>query len=164
MSNGIESRVATKTGITFTVNTAVNEVQLFLAGNPAFEENAGLQYFAAGDNIIIRGFCLSLPYQFGQGSMDIPMFFQLGWFDSGIGSGNVEEVGGTGYVNIPDPNVWYDMEVFVPYKSTASLKWGLQVNGLGGYVSMINAPAALNTVELEAQIHLRVQRTSPMLA
>ena len=168
MSDGIESRIATRTGITFTVNTAVNNVNLALIGNPVFSSNVAIVYFAPGDNIIIKGVCLSLPYQFGQAKMSPPMFFQLGWYDSGAGNGNVDEVGDTGYINIPDPNVWYDMNVYVPYQSpnigAASLKWGLRVIGLGGEVSMINAPAALNTEVLNAQIHFRIQHTSAMLA
>lgn len=168
MSNGIETRVATKTGITFTVNTAVNQVGLTLTGTPVFEGNVGVQYFAPGDNITLKGFCLSLPYQFGQGNMQIPgaMYFQLGWFDSGAGNGSVNEVGDTGLLNIPDPNVWYDMDVFVEYKSpiATGLKWGLRVIGLGGNISMINAPAALDTDVLNAEIHFRVQHTSPMTA
>jgi len=163
MSNGIEARLATKGGITFTVDTAVTDVALILTGNPHFEVGVGRQYFAPGDNIIIKGFCFSFPYQFGQGIMDDVLFFQLGWFDSGAGTGNINEVGDTGFINIPDPNVWYDMDVFVPVPTT-TLKWGLQVNGLGGYVSMINAPAALNEDELQAQLHLRVQHTSGMLS
>lgn len=164
MAEGIETRIATSGGITFTVNTALTEVSLALAGNPVFSANVAVVYFAAGDNIILRGYGLSLPYQFGQGSMDYPMFFQLGWYDSAAGSGSVTEVGDTGLIHIPDPNYFYEMAVFVPYPSGASGKWGLRVDGLGGMVSMINAPAALNTEILETQIHLRVQHTSAMLA
>lgn len=164
MADGIETRIATRQGITFTVNTALNEAALLLAGNPVFAGNVAIQYFAPGDNIIIKGVDFVYPYQFGQGSMDEPIFFQLGWFDAAAGNGPVNEVGDTGLINIPDPNYWYDMNVFVPYPAGITTKWGLRVIGLGGNVSMINAPAALNTEVLEAQIHLRIQHTSAMLA
>jgi len=165
MTQGIESRISTKTGITFTVSVPATEVALNLAGTPPLSSNPVIVNFAEGENIIIKGFCLSLPYQFGQGMMDDVLFFQLGWSDNTTHSGSVNEVGDTGYMIVPDPNVWYDMDVFVPWESLtdADSKWKLEIVGLGGWVSMLNAPAVLNLDVLQAQIHFRVNHTLPML-
>lgn len=164
MSNGIEARMTTTTGITFTVNVAVNEVNLALAGTPYFITIPAVQYFGAGENINLKGYCLSLPYQFGQGSMPDPMWFKLGWEDGAAAAGVIPEVGVSGQIHIPDPNVWYDSDVFIKNPSPTNVKWGLQCTAISGKVSMINAPAALDTEILNAQIHLRVQHTQQITA
>ena len=165
MSQGIESRISTFQGLTFTVDTLLTDAGLLLTGTPDLSVNAAIQYLQYADNCTIKGFCMSFPYQFGQGIFagGDPMFVQLGWADSGVNSGSVNEVGDTGRINIPDPNYWYDMDVFVPCPDTAASKWKFQIVGLGGYVSMINAPAVLDEDDLDVTFHLKIQHTLPLL-
>ena len=92
------------------------------------------------------------------------MFVQVGWQDLSGNNDSVDELGDTGRLNIPDPNVWYDTDTYVPFPSTADSKWFFEVIGLGGNVSMINAPAALDTETLMAQFHMRLRHTTGLIA
>lgn len=166
---GIVSRLSTFTGITFTVDTGVDDVALILTGTPDLSVNGAIMNFPEGDNIIIEGFELAFPFQFGQGAMDSggagnPMFFQLGWKDNGGHSGSVDEVGDTGRINVPDPNYWFDTFAFVNQPATIDSKWHLEIVGLGGRVSMFNVPDDLNEDVLNACIHMKVRSTSTLIA
>jgi hypothetical protein len=169
MPQGIESRLSTFTGITFTVNTAAIDASLMLTGNPDLLVNGAVQNLAYGDNCIIKGFCLSLPFQFGQGAMDQggdgnPAMIQLGYRDNLGNNGSVNEVGDTGRINIPDFNVWYNVDIFVPQPANVGAKWYFEILGLLGKVSQIYAPAALNEAELNACFHLKIVHTLAMIA
>lgn len=167
MTQGIESRLATRGGITFTVNTALDSVPLVLTGAPSLLVNAGVKYLPYGENCIIKGFCLSHPYQFGQGPIDQgsnePMFVQLGWRDSAGNNGTIQQVD-TGLFNIPDPNVWYDTDIFIPQPAAVTNKWFFEIIGLGGEVSMFNVPADLNTDVLDSCFHLKILHTLALTA
>lgn len=169
MAQGIESRLAlVNGGITFTVNTAVSDVSWNLVANSNLSVNGAIMNLPYADNCEILGFCLSYPYQFGQGQIDQgasnPMFVQLGWCDQTGNNGSVDEVGDTGLINIPDPNVWYDCNVHVPCPDTADSKWRFRLIGGLGEVSMINAPAGLNAEELDICFHLRIRSTLALVA
>lgn len=159
---GIVSRLSTFGGITVTVNTAANEVAVILVGTPDLSVNGAIMNFLQGDNFTVEGFSLSLPYQFGQGTIS-PGFFQLGWRDNAANNGSVDEVGDGGRINIPDPNQWYDTFAFIPQPATVADKYHLEVVGLGFNVSMFNAPAVLNTAVLACAIHLKVRHTLALI-
>lgn len=168
MIEGIESRLATITGLTVTVDTAVTEVAAALAGNPVLSVNGTIQNLAYGDNCLITGFCLAFPYQFGQGSMDQiatdSMFVQLGWADNGGHNGSVDEMGDTGLINIPDPNYWYDCNVYVPMPATVDSKWHFRIDGFGANVSMLNVPDDLDEEVLALVFHLKIKHTLALIA
>lgn len=166
---GIVSRISTFSGITFVVNTAVDQVSLILTGTPNLSVNGAIQNLQYGDQCIIEGFALCLPFQFGQGQINStvdgnPAFFQLGWRDLSAHTGSVSEVGDTGRINIPDFNTWYDTYAFVPQPSAVDSKWQFEIVGLGGRVSMFNVPAALDTDTLNCCIHLRIRHTLILIA
>lgn len=160
---GITNWLVTADGLTVTVNTAVDQVGIALAGTPDFELNGATKYINEGENCIIEGFALCFPYQFGQGLLS-PLRVQIGWRDSGGNNGSVNELGDTGRVNIPDPNYWYDTFTYVPYPTTATAKWHFEIVGIVGSVSMFNAPAALNTDELQIRAHLKIRTTTDLIA
>lgn len=167
MSQGIESRLSTHGGLTVTVNTAVDEVAAAVAGTPELSVNGTVMNLAYGDNCHIKGFALCFPFQFGQGAIDVggdsPMFVQLGWVDDNAHSGSVTEVGDTGLINIPDPNYWYDMDIFVPMPAAVDSKWNFRIDGFGANVSMLNVPDDLDTDVLDLAFHLKIVHTLPLL-
>lgn len=164
MAQGIETRLSTFGGITFTVNTAATDAALVLAGTPDLSVNGVIMNLPYGDNCIIKGCCLSMPYQFGQGifTAGAPADIQLGWRDASGNNSSVSEVGDTGRINIPDFNVWYDLDIFIPQPAVDS-KWHFEIRGLAGNVSQIYAPAALNEDELAACFHLKILHTLPLI-
>lgn len=169
MPEGIESRLANNGGITFTVNNAVTDVSLVLVATPDLSVNGVIMNFPYGENCILKGFSFSFPYQYGQGEMDQgggtnPMFVQLGWRDLTGNNGSLNEVGDTGLINIPDCNVWYDMDVFIPCPSNSDSKWHIEIVGCLGEVSMINSPVALDTEELDVVFHLKAFHTLALIA
>lgn len=167
MPQGIESRLSNNLGgLTFTVDTTLTDASISLTGTPDLSVNGPIQHLTFGDNCIIKGFCLSFPYQFGQGERlsGESMFIQLGWVDSsGANFGPVNEVGDTGRINIADPNYWYETDIYVPQPSTATSKWNFRIVGALGRVSQINAPAVLDMDELDISFHLKISHTLPLL-
>lgn len=166
---GIVSRISTFGGITFTVNTAVNDVSVILVGTPDLSVNGTIMNLVYGDNLTIEGFSFNCPYQFGQGRINNggagePAFFQLGWRDANGHNASVPEVGDTGRINIPDANYWYETFAFVPMPATVDIKYHLEIIGLGFEVSMFNVPAVLNEEVLDCCIHLKVRHTLALIA
>ena len=161
---GITSRVATFTGITFTVNTAANDVPLVLAGTPDLLIDGVNGHFLQGENFIIEGFCLSLPYQFGQGEINNggagqPGYFMLGWRDTIGNNGSLNQVGILGRINISDANYWYETYTFVRQPILVAGNYFMEITGLSYNVSMFNCPATLNEEVLNAAIHVKVRTT-----
>jgi len=160
---GITNWLVSADGITFTVDTALDEVAIALAGTPDLELNGATKYINEGENCIVEGFALTFPYQFGQGTLS-PLRFQIGWRDSGGNNGAVTELGDTGRINIPDPNYWYDTFTYVPYPATAAAKWHFEITGIIGRVSMFNCPAGLDEEELDIRAHLKIRTTTGLIA
>lgn len=163
MTQGIESRLATHEGLTVTVDTAILDVGLVLTGNPHLTVNGSIKNLPNGEGCIIKGFALCFPYQFGQGSIPDSMFVQLGWEDDNGHNDSVDAVGDTGRINIPDCNYWYDSDIYVPVPSAVDSKWHFRILGLGGNVSMLNVPAALDDDVLETCFHLKIQHTTQLI-
>ena len=161
---GITNRIATTAGITVTVNTAVNSVNLVVAGTPDLSINGIIGNIAEGENCIIEGFSLALPYQFGQGEFDSVGFARIGWRDDSGNNDPVTELGANGQINIPDPNYWYDTFTYVPFPTAADSKWHFEILAIVFEVSMFNVPAALNTEELLCQFHLKIRTTTELIA
>lgn len=161
MSNeGIISILSQKDGLTFTVDTAADQVPINLAGVPSFSIDGVLQNIQYADSLIIEGFSLTLPYQFGQGIVSESMEFVLGYQDANAHSGFIQQIGsGSGTIIIPDPNVWFKFYAFVPTPNDVDITWWLELLDFTGSVSMKNVPADLDEEVLECQLNLKIRHT-----
>jgi len=156
--NGILNNLYAIGGMTFTVDTTVNEVVIAFAGTPDFTINSLTKKFARGDQIKLEGYEISLPYQFGQGSFSNDIYaFILQYRDSNGHTGFFGDYITNSLFNVPDPNIMYDTDYLIPTPSNVDTTWWLEVGYLNGYVSMINAPASLNTQVLDVVVHLKVR-------
>lgn len=135
---------------TFTVNLAVNEVQI--TGTPNLLEaavGAGLrQYFNENDNFNLVSVWLTLPYCFCSGNTD-HLRIQIRGQDTVPNTFGLNVLPLNGWQWIPTENVETGLNTFVPWDTTPFADpWGLYCEA-DGYVSMINAPAALDGETLD---------------
>ncbi len=159
---GITNQLYARTGLTFTVNKAVPEVPLAQAGFPEFSNNGTSKKFAYGDHITLEGYEVFMPYQFGQGSINLDVsWIVLSWEDDNGNTGIFQEISNS-LLNIPDYNVWFDTDIYIQTPSGADSPWWFEIFQIVGNVSMINSPAVLDSTVQNFAVHLKTRSTLPI--
>lgn len=163
---GITNYIATFDQLTFTVDTGATDVPIVWGGAAEFHSADATPdpFFEAGDNIFIENVEIIFPYQFGQGVLSTKLSLSVEWYSDGGLNGPITNLGDNGRLNVPDPNCLFPVNTPVYYPSPDETKWGLRVNDMDGNVSMINAPAVLNSEVLLVIAILKVRSTYEMIA
>ena len=161
-AEGLLHYISNNAGVTVTVDTAAKVVNAVLTGTPEFIDNTSNLYFDLKDNVLIEEIQVSLPYQFGQGTIT-PAQIRLSWEDTAAHSGDVTEFGDEGRLYIPDIAQPYSLTNFIEFPATATTKYKLMLTNFDLSVSMINAPAALHGDVLNINVFLKVRHTLPMI-
>lgn len=172
MSEIIETlQVNPANGYNFTVNTAVNEVLLNMTLGVKFLENPStFCKFQDGDNITFLSAGFLLPYSFGPSlNLDAAGDPILPWTqiqaEKKVGGAVVPLPGIPAASFLPFANYEYMLGVFSP---VSSMSYG-EVRLLYTFarpigISMVNVPAALNTLVLPVIPWVKILHNLPLLA
>ena len=147
-----------------TVNLAANEVAVTNAGpNLQLINPLGNLWFSAGDNIILTGAFVNVPFGLGQGTGAASI--TINWIDS-IGNATAPaELAGSGIL----PFVNFCGQEFPPSGLFITCPRGagkqfLRITNIAANVSMLNVPVGIDGQTLTVQWHLRVNHTKALTA
>jgi hypothetical protein len=158
----------TGVGNNFVVDNTLTEKAL--VGPPGtgnkFSNAAARDWFEKGDNLILTGFWMNIPFGFGQGTGSVSL--SLFWED-GAGAFTVipELADPSSTLNLPNfcgPLEFPPNGLFIRVPTTGATKFRLtNLNSIMN-ISQINAPAILQGTTQKVQFHLRVLHTLPIAA
>jgi hypothetical protein len=148
-----------------TVNLAVSEVAVTNTAASLFLRNAnGDRWFAAGDNIILTGAWINVPYGLGQGTG--LALINIAWEDS-LGNISFPPELGTNGGGLPFVNFcaqeFPPTGLFIACPRNSGRVF-LRITAVAANVSMLNVPAGIDGLVLDVQWHLRVNHTLPLSA
>lgn len=147
-----------------TVNVAALEVAITGAGGGISFRNAAPDlWFEPGDNIVLTGAWINVPFGLGQGTGLASI--TIAWRDNFGVETFPPELGNSG--NLPFVN--FCAQEFPPDGLFIACPRGagrqfLKITALAGNVSMLNVPATLEGQVLDVQWHLRVNHTKALSA
>jgi hypothetical protein len=151
---------------TFTVNAAVAQVAASSPGILGMDytvPNAN-RWFEAGDNVVLTGISVNLPYSFGQGTGNA--FINVSWRDSLgnsitipelSGSGNMFLPGLCGMLELPPEGIFIEAPVAVG-------RVKLVLEAVTANISMLNVPAILDGTVQNIGSSLRLFHTRALSA
>lgn len=149
----------------FTVDNTVPEVA---SGIPAAGQDyatpAGLKWFEMGDNVVLTGISINLPYQFGQGTGN--PFINVVWRDAGGADTLIPELSGSS--NLFFPTVCGMLElppdgIFIKAPIVGG-KRKLVMTAVTLNISMLNVPTLINGAVLDIGSSLRLFHTRALTA
>jgi hypothetical protein len=152
----------------FTVNNAVNDVQIFPGVFSDFKGGdqslAQTKFFQRNDNVVIKGIGLRAPYCYGLGQgQDVPAVYLL-WRNEDFTS--PQDIG---IFKIPVLGIETSLNFFTPFHGGVATLQRCRIHGIvtsaGTAISMINTPAAIpNATVLYLDIWVKIQHNLPMEA
>ena len=153
----------TGVGNNFVVDNTVIEKALVAppATGNKFSNAAARDWFEKGDNLILTGFWVNIPFGFGQGTglAQVSIF----WEDGAGAFTLIPELANPASI-ISLPNFCGPLEfppggLFVKVPTTGATRFRLTNLTSIMNISQINAPAIINGTTVKAQFHLRVLHT-----
>ena len=144
----------------------INSQFSFTGVNNRFRNQAGNQYFAAGDSVVIQKMFIRIPYGFGQA--EAPTDIQLNWDDgSGLDNISIPELSGGSGLFFPDLCHSLEMvdsdSIFLQQPSLVAGR-RLCLTRFNLDISLINVPAALVAQVLTLEVMFLVKHTLVMQA
>jgi len=166
--NGAADSVKNK----FTVNNAVNEVPIINAAvtdwNFVFQVNPLFCRIQAQDAITVLSFGVMVPYHFVWSQLPVLSFYYWAKNGASIQSDKFPEINApSGFLPAPFANYEMSLGGYCPWPVPSTggpyADYELIASFLGGRVSMIGVPAALNGVVITPVPFVKIQHTLPLL-
>lgn len=153
----------------FVANSAVTEVAVVppgVGGVPMRDAN-DFPYFEAGDNLLLTGVWVTIPYGFGEGEFPsgvITPKMEMKWED-GVGTFyNIPELASNSLLTIPNlcgPLEFPPNGLFIQTPRNVG-RVRLTLTDFLLNVSQINLPSQLEGETIKVQVHWRITHTKPL--
>jgi len=152
----------------FTANIAALDVAVTgLIGDFHIAPGATIRWLQEKDNCIIQSIALSLPHCFSTANRlaGEPMSIQLSTFgDDGNFYTIAELNAGLGYIGIHTENQEIELNTYIPFPSIAGVNHLRFIGTVQKmYVSMVNVPAALDTLEFPVFLYMKILHNLPLI-
>jgi len=152
----------------FVADVALTEVAVTpLVGDFHISPGATIRWLQKKDNCVIQSIALSLPHCFSTSNLiaSEPMCIALSTFgDDGNFYTIAELNGGAGRIGIHTENQEIDLNTFIPFPDFAGVNHLRFIGSVKEmFVSMVNVPAVLDTLEFPVFLYMKVFHNLPLI-